>query len=465
MLTSSAFVYARHAATVSAETDGLRIAVPGKPKMDTLFRWADVLGASAGDGTAMALTLHLMEKHKNGKRRLRDVELTQSQTSDGIHQQEVDKWLRIVEFFASPLRDTSDALPSIDLIMQTPPKQRKFMVLINPVGGTGKGEKVFEKILPIFTHANIHVERIVTERANHAVEIAEKLDLTAYDCVVVIGGDGFAYEVIQGFMKRSDWADAIQFPFAVVPAGSGNGLAKTMAEAAAELCTPESSTYIAAKGRPLELDLASLRNATHTSFIFLSLSWAFMAEVDIESEKYRYLGSQRFTFAAIAKVMSSKSWSGKFSYLEADEADVPSYWSTDSPRGPRPHVALLPAVGEELPEGWKTIEGAFSLFWAMNVSHAATDAHVAPHAQLNDGHLHVVLMEGKVSKGDYMGALLGLEKGQHIEKPNVKVVKTRAFQLETPEADLLSADGERYGGGVCQVEVHRGMARVMGILK
>jgi hypothetical protein len=31
------------------------------------------------------------------------------------------------------------------------------------------------------------------------------------------------------------------------------------------------------------------------------------------------------------------------------------------------------------------------------------------------------------------------------------MVLPRAFQLETPLHDMLSADGERYAGGICQV--------------
>ncbi|OQR91906.1 sphingosine kinase [Thraustotheca clavata] len=484
MISSNAFTYSRHEAIVSASLDGFHISVPKKPKMDVVFQWKDVLGASTGQDSAlggenMPLTVHVFEKHKNGKRRLRDVVLTSSNGASGTDQHDVECWLKVIQYFACPMRDPEAVMPTLDEIIQKPPKQRKFLVLINPIGGTGKGEKTFEKIRPILMNANILIEKVTTERAQHAVDIAENFDLTAYDCIVVVGGDGFAYEVIQGFMKRKDWADAIRFPFGVIPAGSGNGLAKTMAEAAGELCLPENCTYFLAKGKPLELDLATLRttsfysisytvvgNPKESSFIFLSLSWAFLAEVDIESEKYRYLGSQRFTFATIAKIMSSKGWNGKFTYLEAPEDDiVPNYWDLTENHGQAPQVSLLPAFGELPKEGWKTIEGAFSLFWAMNVSHAALDAHVAPMAKLNDGHIYVVIMEGKATKGDYLNVMLALEKGQHIEKPCVKVIKTRAFELETPEGDLLSADGERYAGGLCQVEVHRGMARVMGILK
>ena len=60
-------------------------------------------------------------------------------------------------------------------------------------------------------------------------------------------------------MARQDWATAIQLPLAILPAGTGNGLAKSICEGANELCTPESATYLAAKGCPQPLDVATLR--------------------------------------------------------------------------------------------------------------------------------------------------------------------------------------------------------------
>ncbi|EQC31723.1 hypothetical protein SDRG_10515 [Saprolegnia diclina VS20] len=461
MISTTAFVFARHDATVSAARDTLTIAVAKKPKMDEAFAWADVLGASAfARDTTTGLVIHVFAKHKNGKRKLREVELTAS----GSSQQDIDKWLCVIRYFACPTRHADEPLATLDVIVQAAPKQRRFLALVNPVGGSGKGEKIYEKVAPLFMHANIHLEKLVTERFEQAIEIAAELDLAAYDGVVLVGGDGAPYEVIQGFMRRQDWAKAIKFPFGIIPAGSGNGLAGTMAHAAGERCNPETSAFMVIKGRPLPLDIASLRNEASTTYIFLSLSWAFMAEVDFDSEKYRYLGGQRFAVSAIAKIFTNKGWTGKFSYAPATPEDVPMYWDTDATPGDAPRLSLLPAIGDPLPSDWTSTEGVFSLFWAMNVTHAGQDAHVAPMADLCDGHMHVVLMEGSASLGDYASVMLNIDNGEHVQKPCVKVVTTRAFQLETPDHDVLSADGERYGGGVCQVEVHRGLARVLGFL-
>ncbi|OQR95369.1 sphingosine kinase [Thraustotheca clavata] len=465
-LSSTAFVFSRHEVIILAEREGLSIQAPSKPSLDVFLMWCDVLGASTGHDSiaatsGMPLTLHVFEKHKNGKRKLRNLVLNSSTANNGINQLEIDKWIHIIQYFADPLRDSTETMPTIDVIMQHPPKQRKFFVLINPFGGTGKGEKIYDKIEHIMFHANIQVEKMLTEHANHATEIAEHLDIHAYDAIVIIGGDGMVNEVIQGFMKRADWSVAMQFPIGVIPGGTGNGLAKSLAVAANEICTPENNMYLIAKGKTQELDIATLRSESAVSYLVLSLTWGFMAEIDIESEKYRFFGSQRFFFGTLAKILSSKEWTGKFSYLEASDESVPKYWDENPSIHP---VDLLSPLGSPLPETWKTIEGPISMFWAMNVSHAADTANIAPMAGLNDGYMYVILIQGKATRAEYATVMLGIEKGDHIKCDNVSVIKTRAFQLETPPDNILSADGERWDGGICQVQVHRAMARILTII-
>ena len=136
---SETFALGRHAAIVAATADALEITMAKKPVLRLL--WADVLGASTGHDTigatsSLPLLIHVVEKTKSGKRKLRDVVLTScGEANNGIHQLEVDKWVRIIQYFANPCRpldgeaplpslDGEAPLPSLDAIMQHPPKQR-----------------------------------------------------------------------------------------------------------------------------------------------------------------------------------------------------------------------------------------------------------------------------------------------------------------------------------------------------
>ncbi|CAK4073383.1 unnamed protein product [Aphanomyces euteiches] len=468
-LTCSHFTLSHRPAVLTALLEGLKIEVPTKPNLGVLLRWEDVLGANntrslqvlaVEDG--IPLVIHTLVKARNGKRKVGSIVLEVSQS---VHQNNIDDWIKIITYFADPLRPALTELPTLDTITENQPKKRNFMVLINPASGRGQGEKLFKKVEPFFVNANIDVTKVLTQRAGHATEVATTLDRSKYDAVVTVGGDGICYEFIQGLMKRLDWANAIQTPLSVLPAGGGNGLAKSVADNAGEVLTFENSAYLAVKGRPKPLDLATVRNKTSVSYIFLSLSWAFIAEMDKDSEKYRFMGAQRFTVAAVAKIMSGKHWSGTFSYIEAREDEaVPSYWESEaaSADATAPQLSLLSAaVDSPKPESWKSIQGDFSMFWALNVAWPAADANFAPTAKLDDGHFHIVYIPGKATKGEFFNVLTSMDTGSHIEKPCVRVVKTRAFELQVPETDLIMVDGEAYQGGLCQVEVHRGLMRIL----
>ncbi|KAF0691774.1 Aste57867_17045 [Aphanomyces stellatus] len=472
--TCTHFSLAGRPAVVAALVEGLKIEVATKTKLNALLKWEDVLGANmarsgglvSSISERMPLVVHTFEKARNGKRRSGTVIL---EVSKGVDQQDIDHWINIIAYFADPTRPAAAAVPSsIDDILQNTPNKRKFLVLINPISGKGKGEKLFEKIEHLFAQANIEVTKVLTERAGHATELGKAFDHSVYDVLVVVGGDGIAYEVVQGLMDRPDWADAIQTPLALLPSGGGNGLAKSLTEIAGEAYGFEGSTYLLLKGRANPLDLATFRSKTKTTYGFLSLSWAFCADADAESEKFRFAGSLRFTLSAVAKILSGQTWPGSFSYLDASETDkVPQYWDDDAKaNAASPTLTLLPPSAEDAtPVTWKTIEGDFSLFWAMNVAWAASDMCPTPGADPNDGYFYALVVPGKISKSEYMGMLLSVENGSHVQRPCVQIIKTRAFQVQAPSTDLMMADGERFEGGFCQVEVHRGLGRIMSISK
>lgn len=54
------------------------------------------------------------------------------------------------------------------------------------------------------------------------------IELMDYDAIACCSGDGILYEIINGLMKRQDHSTAIKIPLAIIPAGSGNGLAASI---------------------------------------------------------------------------------------------------------------------------------------------------------------------------------------------------------------------------------------------
>ncbi|ETW08965.1 hypothetical protein H310_01443 [Aphanomyces invadans] len=383
--------------------------------------WLDVVGATAESTT---LNINTCKKDNKGHRHL-DTFVFNGQGSD-----DVNEFAQAIRYMARFPGQHNPTLPSIEQMAEQAPPLQKCLVLINPVGGTGHAESTYDrKVHNVLEAANIVVTKVLTTHQAHAMEIAETLDLTEYNFLVCVGGDGLEFEVVQGLMQRSDWHDAIRFPMGIIPGGSGNGLAKTLLHNASEVYSPENRAFIIAKASPQSLDIATTRNATSTRYSFLSLSWAFIADVDFESEWCRFMGSTRFTVAAVMKILTFKRWKGRLSYLLPDkDAEPQHYWNNPGNNEPSnaPVIHLLPkTIGGALPNKWATMEGNFSLFWSTSVSHPTWDAHLVPGASSSDGYLYLVVVEGDASVMTMTKVLLGLETGSHTALESVQVIKTR----------------------------------------
>lgn len=229
------------------------------------------------------------------------------------------------------------------------------------------------------------------------------------------------------------------------------------------------ATFALIKGAASELDISSMSDGRQkVVYSFLSLEWAFIADVDIESERYRMFGGLRFTVSSVAKILSRhKQYNGTLRYLDSDQdARLPTKFHervrdplASSEDATRPALECLSqrdapsqdplstATGQ-----WKELTGSFHMFWAMNVTHAASDGHIAPMAGMDDGYFYLMLMEGPFSRMSLAKLLLGLEDGSHIGQKRVQVIRTRAFTLHTDNpTDLLCVDGELFKGPDVQV--------------
>ena len=127
-----------------------------------------------------------------------------------------------------------------------------------------------------------------------------------------MSGDGLVYEIINGLMDREDWQEAIKTPICQIPGGSANALACCVSYTEKQpfknitmeqFATCMSFNLIRATPKPMDLTRYQLsdQSIVHS---FLNLEWAIIADVDLESEKYRYLGGMRFVVGAIKRIMS-----------------------------------------------------------------------------------------------------------------------------------------------------------------
>lgn len=266
----------------------------------------------------------------------------------------------------------------------------KLLVLVNPYSGTKKGTQIFNNIVaPMFMEAGMDYDYLTTTSANHAFERMKEQgkdskipDLSEYDGVVAVGGDGIIHEMFQGIQTRSDYNSILsKMKLGVVGSGTSNGLAKTLAHASKELDSAIDYAFLVAKGNAEKMDLSLYETSSSKYLSFLTLSWAMVADIDIESEAIRFMGFLRMDIWGVLSVLRMRRYRAKFSYLPPTDKSNTS-------------VTKCPSIKEPIPcgENWVTSESDFLLFWASQVTHAAEQTHNSPNSKLNDGVFEVLIV-------------------------------------------------------------------------
>lgn len=269
--------------------------------------------------------------------------------------------------------------------------------------------------------------------------------------------------------------------------------------------------FLLCKGLVSHMDMVSVHLCSSPRlFSFLSLAWGFVADVDIESEKYRHFGAVRFTIGTLVRLASLRVYKGRLAYLPAtkdhnsEEAlrsntmlckdrvppvtlpavrdssfhnschsnnslkvrrveSTPSRSTTKTLPGP--HDSLLPPLDQPLPDDWVVVpEEDFVLMLAMYQSHLAEDLLAAPEATLDDGVIHLFYVRAGISPTALLRLFLAMEKGAHLTTncQHLVYTKVRALRLEpySPKG-IITVDGEVVEYGPVQAEVHRGLSRLI----
>lgn len=135
---------------------------------------------------------------------------------------------------------------------------RRLLVFVNPSAGSGGGSRTWARSALLLSDAGVACEVIVTSGAGEAAAAVRTRDLSAFEGVVCVGGDGSLAEVVRGIMARRDWAAvASRVAIGILPAGSGNGLAVSLCTRAGVAYSEDNAAFILAKGGTTRIDLAS----------------------------------------------------------------------------------------------------------------------------------------------------------------------------------------------------------------
>ena len=280
-------------------------------------------------------------------------------------------------------------------------EKRNITFIINPISGTHSKDEIPKIIETVLDKEQFNYELRFTEYAGHAAEIALECTEKGQEIVAAVGGDGTVNEVARS-LTHTDTA------LAIVPCGSGNGLAR-------HLCLPmdvKKSLEIINASKIEDFDYGVINDLP----FFCTCGMGFDAFISLK-------------FAEAGK-------RGPITYVENVLKEGLKY---------KPETYVV----ED--ESGKMRYKAF-LIACANASQYGNNAYIAPGATMKDGEMDVVIMEPfDVLDAPQIAADLFMKTFGNNSK--IKTFRAKKIHIHRKEPGAIHFDGDPIMTGT-DVDVH-----------
>jgi sphingosine kinase len=249
----------------------------------------------------------------------------------------------------------------------------------------GLAPRKWETARDILDVAHLEVTLKPTERQGHAYDILkDELQIGQYDGILTISGDGLIHESVNGAMSRPDRDQFLEnLSFGFIPAGTGNGLHKSVVDTYDEKDGIYTAAFAVAKGRTTKMDLTELDleyfNNEKKVYMFLILAWAVIADCDLNSEVIRCCGPPRFTVWGVYRCWFVRHYPAEFEYT--------GYVCKNNHEEDEEKVCEL-----------KTSDETYKIVSVFNTPYSGQELNTAPLSKIDDGMNDITIMTGDKSR-------------------------------------------------------------------
>ena len=276
-----------------------------------------------------------------------------------------------------------------------------YLAIVNPAAGGGRSGKLLGSALKRLRAAGLDVKVATTRARGQATEIARDAYSRGIRHFISFGGDGTAYEIVNGLFPQAIGKEAPTLGF--LPLGTGNSFLRDFTDRGLDAAT---EWLLAGERRPV--DVMRMRHRDGEIYYINLLSMGFSADVAT-------LRARRFN-----------DW-GELGYFL-------SIFLTLARFKRRPFPTRV--------EGQAQFDDRRCLFVTFNNSKfTGGSMMIAPKAQVDDGLVEYVRW-GPIGRLGLIRNLPGLYDGTHIQHPlaECKAVPRVEFNLDAP-VDVM-VDGE-----------------------
>jgi len=269
---------------------------------------------------------------------------------------------------------------------------REIALLVNPTSGKGRGARLAGPVAERLRESGARVDTVVGRDADEAFDRVRDRVARGVDAVVAVGGDGLVNMALQVVA-------ATDIPLGVVPAGTGNDIARALD---LNVTDPATVADLLVEGSVREVDLGRASGRWFGGV----LGSGFDSMVNERANRMSWPhGRARYNVAIVAELRTFKP----IPYTLELDGDP---WET---------AAMLVAIG--------------------NGPSYGGGMRVCPGASLDDGMLDITVL-GPISKPEFLRVFPTVYKGTHVTHPAVTVRRASLVHLHA-EGVTAYADGER----------------------
>jgi diacylglycerol kinase (ATP) len=306
----------------------------------------------------------------------------------------------------------------------------KYLFIINPASARGNTLRDWPAVRSRLASLGVDFDEHVTARPGEASEVARQALIGGTTRLIAVGGDGTLNEVVNGYFDEQGCPINRAGAIGLLPSGTGSDFRRSLASIDHRHSI---EALIAAEPRLIDAARADFRDDVggEAARVFINIaSFGLGGQVSALVNRWRsslprWIGGRaRFAAAAVAGL-------GRY-------ANVPVEMELDG----------------------RQIQISSNLIVVANGKFAGGGMLLAPHAQLDDGVLDVIVTD-KATRLDVIRELPRIQRGGYLRNPKVTQYRAGVVSIDSDKPLAIDLDGEMVGYTPARVRVLPSTVRLL----